>query len=343
MNIVVVENDSNLAIEYVNEMDRLGHTVYVISTPSDENPVYLSQLMEISGEVKIDFILSFGFFSNLSLAANVMKLKYASWLVDGYTMSLFSPALNQEWNFFFTPDHVMEKKLLDMGIKNVYFLPIPMITKEFDTGKAGIFYLQNDGEFDGDSWNSLSNNAKGYIDGQISIMRQETTYRSLYNSFSSKVKEEIDSKFGNDEKRRLSNAQDYFDICYLYDMLKVREYSFYKEICAFKNYSLTDNMAEAETVFAVPNKKSGSMVTEFELDAIASKKLLIASGRTDFSFLGDIYVPSYKDRFEFAEHASYYLSRPKEKEDCVEAIYHAMLAKNTVSLRLEEMLEVINS
>ena len=133
-----------------------------------------------------DFVLSMNYYPIISKACQKARVKYAAWVYDNPSVSLFSYTLINDCNHVFLFDSQMYEMFASQGIKNVYYLPMAAPVSRYqkitvtdkekqkwggDISFVGSLYNEK-GDFYDRIKDKLSDHTRGYLEGVMRAQMQ---------------------------------------------------------------------------------------------------------------------------------------------------------------------------
>lgn len=82
---------------------------------------------------KPSFVFSFNFFPVAAIACRACRTRYVSWVYDSPYILMYSETVKYDTNRLFVFDKAETLKFQEMGIRNVFYLPMPAATAYYDT------------------------------------------------------------------------------------------------------------------------------------------------------------------------------------------------------------------
>ena len=211
--VLFIEWDSmgNLFIQ--KEMENAGLTVVKSKKiERTQDTRYSSELAEeliheIAKEPYL-FVFSFDYFPVVAVACKACKVKYLSWIYDSPYIQLYSDTVRYETNYIFHFDQAEVIKFRNMGIEQIYYLPLSAPVETYDTfdpdrlSAAERDKYTSDVSFVGSlytekkqylykGFDDLTDYSKGYIEGMIAAQRQVYGVNFLEDILIDKVKEDL--------------------------------------------------------------------------------------------------------------------------------------------------------
>jgi len=108
-------------------LDELGHKVYTANMGTHVAGYYAKDSQEIIyaiEEFKIDCVTSYNFSESISYACMKKGVPYISWVYDTPQKELYTHYAFYPCNYIFVFDKVQEHRLKEIGLKNVFFMPL---------------------------------------------------------------------------------------------------------------------------------------------------------------------------------------------------------------------------
>lgn len=296
MNIILFESESGYYPLLIESLDKNDNNIYLLSAPENDNK-YLSDIMEICKEVKVDCISSIGYYRELSLAAGVMGMKYVFYIFDGYDEKVFDNTVINEWNTALVIDKVLYETLLKLNVKTVLYDEICLKKNAEAKKNTGGIYISK-AVTKNDFYNALSAKTKGYLDGFMAVLRQSTAVCEIYASLPKEIRNEIKETAGEKPEWFIESEGLFYDYHFLFPLLSQRELLLYEEILASEGIKTVD-YKDAKYVVSVPERRNGTAPSYFEIQSLLDGKKIIAVERTDYKVIHEKADFSFKDRFDF--------------------------------------------
>lgn len=211
--ILFIEWDSmgNLFIQ--KEMENAGLTVVKSKKiERTQDTRYSSELAEelireIAKEPYL-FVFSFDYFPVVAVACKACKVKYLSWIYDSPYIQLYSDTVRYETNYIFHFDQAEVIKFRNMGIEQIYYLPLSAPVETYDTFDPARLSAAERDKYTSDvsfvgslytekkqylykGFDDLTDYSKGYIEGMIAAQRQVYGVNFLEDILIDKVKEDL--------------------------------------------------------------------------------------------------------------------------------------------------------
>lgn len=195
MKVLYVMWDSFATNDIVEELLNKGYEVdsYWLNRKLDtyDNRIIEQELIQKLSQSEYSFVYSYNFFPVVSIACNVCKVKYASWIYDSPLASLWHCSVVSPYNFIFVFDKTDYWELKSKGIDTVYYLPLAANVRRMDSyvgdkeieevytvpiSFVGSLYSEN--RFSSyKEISKLNDYNKGYVDGLVQA--QKKVYGSL--------------------------------------------------------------------------------------------------------------------------------------------------------------------
>lgn len=162
----------------IKALEKLGHTVVWYNRKIENHILDEPFIRDLAVKLAtdgIDVVISFNFFSQVSLACQAMKKIYLSWIYSCPHYYMETGAAYYEGNFFFVFDRNYANYFIQKGFPNVYHLPLAVDPEVFehtepldrrygyDVSFVGSLYANEKNYFD--QIMGLSDFWKGYVDG----------------------------------------------------------------------------------------------------------------------------------------------------------------------------------
>ncbi|MDY5807931.1 MAG: DUF3880 domain-containing protein [Lachnospira sp.] len=165
----------------VLSLEDMGHTVKVVDYKFSDyfkDANFVNSFEKELFKDNYDCIISIDFIPLISKIALRNKIKYISWIVDSPNLSLYCLMVFNPYNYIFHFDSREANILKNMGVSNIYYMPIGVNDKRLSTLLGGYTrsYI-NDISFMGNMYNEkfnefdtivgMSEYEKGFLEGII--------------------------------------------------------------------------------------------------------------------------------------------------------------------------------
>ncbi|MBE5857623.1 MAG: hypothetical protein E7296_08705 [Lachnospiraceae bacterium] len=209
MNILIIEENSNIMKMVEERLVGDGHNVLNMEPPAAMNEAYLTRLLSVVNEEEIQFIFSIGFYPQISLACGVMGLSYISWILD-ITSDSYDYSVANKWNEVYVADRNLYNDLIRRGLTNIYYLPLARtINSETAEKEKMISEPQKDiliwTKLADDTTNisavmdELYDSTKGYIDAMVEQRKSDLYSWTLYEAFPDYIRNDIEKNYPLEE------------------------------------------------------------------------------------------------------------------------------------------------
>lgn len=119
----------------IKALEKLGHTVVRYNRKIENHILDEPFIRDLAVKLAtdgIDVVISFNFFSQVSLACQAMKKIYLSWIYSCPHYYMETGAAYYEGNFFFVFDRNYANYFIQKGFPNVYHLPLAVDPEVFE-------------------------------------------------------------------------------------------------------------------------------------------------------------------------------------------------------------------
>ena len=180
MKILYYSWDEVTELDILDVFNRKGYTIEVDKTPINDklNDIEFAEafLKKLEGD-SFDCIFSFNFYPIISKVANAAGIKYVSWSFDSPCMTLYTEAIFNSCNYIFVFDNNDALRLKNMGVENVFHMPLAVNTNklklllgtdiqntnhQYDISFVGKTYCDNTNFYD--NIQNMPDYYKGYFD-----------------------------------------------------------------------------------------------------------------------------------------------------------------------------------
>lgn len=137
MKILFLEWNSYGNEDFIFYLKQDGHEVHVypfaVNDNPNFNPAVSDPLRAHLQENAYDFVFSFNYYPTAAIAAYHSNTKYASWTYDSPYVLLYSHTIGLPTNYVFVFDKEDCRSLWQLGLTNVYYLPLAANTNRYQT------------------------------------------------------------------------------------------------------------------------------------------------------------------------------------------------------------------
>lgn len=209
-NILIYRWGSLSEPSVLDELRRLGYPVFEFSEEIRDyhaDSVFAERLIQRIHKEKIQAVFSFDYFPLIAMICDVNQLPYVSWIYDCPLHTLNSRSILLESNYIFCFDRVYTDRLLSLGAKHCFHLPLafnselvktlernlldPVKQYECDISFVGSFYNEDKNRF---KKAVLTDYAKGFTDGLISAQQRVYGYNFLKECLDETIVHEVAEK-----------------------------------------------------------------------------------------------------------------------------------------------------
>lgn len=122
----------------IREFKRQGYEMVIFPFPRETEDVRSSaelteKLTHFILKEKPSFVFSFNFFPVAAIACKACRTRYVSWVYDSPYILMYSETVKLDTNRVFVFDRAECLKFQEMGIRNVFYLPMAAATDYYDT------------------------------------------------------------------------------------------------------------------------------------------------------------------------------------------------------------------
>lgn len=269
MKIIYVKNNSILNQEIEKAfMDLNCNLIYHYAPLSEDinDSSYLQSFLEMVKKHAPVFVFSPTFYPILSLACGVLKIPYIVWLTEGYNKNYYSTFIRNEWNCIFAADSAVYKDLRNLGVENIFFLPLgaPEFEESLlnitdkgeyraDVSLIGNILAREDFIYNPISMSSpLKDATKGYLEGCIACQHQFHGMESICSNLPGYIWEDLSKAYPPELENTLLNAQKYY------------EYNFFNPMITYADREMRINCYTMEDRYQKINVYSKKSSCEFE-------------------------------------------------------------------------------
>lgn len=237
MKILYIKNNFFLSEDIEEAFFRLNCSLIYHLAPTDKeenNAVYLSSFLSVVKENSPAFVFSQNFYPFISLACGVLGIAYVAWLTEGYQRDYYSPTIRNEWNYIFAADSAVYKDLQNLGVKNVFFLPLgaPYMDKDVeinskeeerfsaDVSMIGTILAREEFIYNPISLSSpLKDATKGYLEGCIACQYQFHGMQPICSNIPAYIWDDLVSAYPPELDNTLLTAQKYYEYTFFNSLI----------------------------------------------------------------------------------------------------------------------------
>lgn len=188
MKILYFSWGENSCEDAISTFISMGHTVSrmrAILQNYLHQPAVSAALEKEFHKTNYDIVFSFNYIPVISQAAQANHVKYVSWVYDCPNWTLYSPTLQNEYNYIFLFDRNMAETASMLGAKHAFHLPLACNTKRIAkqlhfTANITPAYYDNDISFVGSLYERnhynrihfLPPNLRGYLEGMMAAQKK---------------------------------------------------------------------------------------------------------------------------------------------------------------------------
>ena len=335
-----------------------------------------SELTKKLRETTPDAVFSFNYFPLVSNVCKHENLPYLSWIYDSPYVLLYSYTAINPCNAIYVFDKALCREFNDAGIKTVHYLPMAANTERLDAfGFPEPLYdvsfvgsLYNEAHNFYDRMESLSDYAKGYLEGLMHAQMHVQGYNFIQESLSPIMEElyralpmepnpdgvetreylyaqyVVNRKLTGMERLRLLRAitkrhtLDLFTLDPAFSLPNLR------------NHGTTDYYAEMPRVFkksrinlniSLRSIKSGIPLRAF--DIMGAGGFLLSNYQEDFleNFTPGVDFEYYESESDLLQKLDYYLSHEEERAAIAKNGHDKVASAHTYRDRVREMLSAV--
>ncbi len=121
--ILYVATNEIPLLDLPKRLDEMGYCVYQASLNigvEKYNESACKRLESVISELTPDYVITYDFVESVSRAAFLKNVPYISWVYDSPQKELYSKDATNPCNYIFVFDEIQRRRLLDIGLKNVY-------------------------------------------------------------------------------------------------------------------------------------------------------------------------------------------------------------------------------
>lgn len=252
--------------------DELGLEVSFFEVPDAFDETSLAVFISNIRENCVSAVFSIGYYPQVSLACNVLGMRYISWITELDDNSYYDYSIKNECNKIYMVDSRLSAELSPLN-NNIQYLPLAMDNDIYEKTSIDCHTdsAYTDSDYQGDIivWTKmegdvtsifdimplLKDSSKGYIDSITEQWKSDLIMSSVYACLASYVKEDIESCYPN-ESVNLESEASVYDRKYFFKCIDgYIAYSYINELLAPWHNSVTlslvtDNNIEDVKAFA---------------------------------------------------------------------------------------------
>lgn len=185
MNILFYRWNSNCEPLVLKALEKIADNIVICNKSCQDYNMDLELIQELLTKIhkeKVDFVFSLNFYPTIAQACEVANVIYISWTFDSPALPLYSKASLLKCNRLFIFDKSEYEKLLSLGRKNLWHMPLassPDYFSEFIEEKSEYDYsvsfvgsLYTNNQYDKYFQESDDSYLNGYCQGIMSAQKQ---------------------------------------------------------------------------------------------------------------------------------------------------------------------------
>lgn len=161
--ILYVETVEIGLLDIPRTLDELGYSVYKASLAiqaQEYDEAAKERLLDAIKDVNADYVITYDFVESASEACYLSNIPYIAWVYDAPQKELYSQYAQFDSNYIFVFDSAQRQRLLDIGIKNVFYSPLAIHAKKVEIALTkGLKSAECDISFVGQLYKNDSNYA----------------------------------------------------------------------------------------------------------------------------------------------------------------------------------------
>lgn len=335
-----------------------------------------SELTKKLHETTPDAVFSFNYFPLVSNVCKRENLPYLSWIYDSPYVLLYSYTAINPCNAIYVFDKALCREFNDAGIKTVHYLPMAANTERLDAfGFPEPLYdvsfvgsLYNEAHNFYERMESLSDYAKGYLEGLMHAQMHVQGYNFIQESLSP-IMEELYQALPMEPNPDGVETREYLYAQYVVNrkltgmerlhllraITKRHTLDLFTLDPAFslpnlRNHGTTDYYAEMPRVFkksrinlniSLRSIKSGIPLRAF--DIMGAGGFLLSNYQEDFleNFTPGVDFEYYESESDLLQKLDYYLSHEEERAAVAKNGHDKVASAHTYRDRVREMLSAV--
>lgn len=340
---------------------------------------YMSDIINIVNDNRIDILFSVGYIEQYSLLCGVLKLEYIAWISDNDNGSAYSYTIRNEWNHIYTANKVLMSRLSGLGIENMRFLPLCYASSisdaSDDSNNAGNvqedIVLWTDAVRSDISMNTavnaLKDSTKGYLDAYIKARRADINLESVYSALPEYIAGDIKDTIEFEQSSFFGFA-DYCDYCVFYPILdKTVAYIYFhmlisnkvvdrvsfamedilpytnKELVRIEKSEIVDGeykeLDKYKIVVYFPKFVDEGIIPEDLWNIMMRGSFVLCAANIDLSPLGNDAPETFKNVRELEMKARYYLDNDEERKKRAMAVRTKVRELGSYEKRIADIID----
>lgn len=126
----------SFGVEDIKEtFEKLGHSVLLYKNEPKNyriDPKYKSEIKKYIRENSVDAVFTSNFYPVISDGCNDIKIPYLSWCYDSPLILTYSKSVFNKVNRIFIFDSLMVQELRNLGVENVWYMPMAVNEKRLE-------------------------------------------------------------------------------------------------------------------------------------------------------------------------------------------------------------------
>ncbi|MGN0348699.1 MAG: DUF3880 domain-containing protein [Roseburia sp.] len=365
---------------------RLGHRVDNLEQELgsyDVSPEFEWVLEQKIRENCYDWVFTVNYFAIISNVCQRLGVKYVSWTCDNPLISMYHESVYNSCNYIFTFDRTNYLEFSQMGVQNIWHLPLAVDTERIDavlsqSTDTGIY--QGDVSFVGSLYernsydklkNKLSDYLRGYFDAVMEAQLNISGANMVEPMMTTDILEQLQKYFKLEKSEgSFSDLGLIFETTVLgFKIAEVErrraliELSKYYNVNVFSNSDTRDllrirycgsvdywsqmpkvfHASKINLNFTIPNIKSGIPLRVW--DVIGARGFLLTNYQAE--------IPAYFQEGEdlvcfdgisdLREKIKYYLANEEERLRIAENGYRKVKEKHSYLQRIQHMIEIVET
>ncbi|MDD6056918.1 MAG: DUF3880 domain-containing protein [Clostridiales bacterium] len=365
---------------------RLGHRVDNLEQELgsyDVSPEFERVLEQKIRENCYDWVFTVNYFAIISNVCQRLGVKYVSWTCDNPLISMYHESVYNSCNYIFTFDRTNYLEFSQMGVQNIWHLPLAVDTERIDavlsqSTDTGIY--QGDVSFVGSLYernsydklkNKLSDYLRGYFDAVMEAQLNISGANMVEPMMTTDILEQLQKYFKLEKSEgSFSDLGLIFETTVLgFKIAEVErrraliELSKYYNVNVFSNSDTRDllrirycgsvdywsqmpkvfHASKINLNFTIPNIKSGIPLRVW--DVLGARGFLLTNYQAE--------IPAYFQEGEdlvcfdgisdLREKIKYYLTNEEERLRIAENGYRKVKEKHSYLQRIQHMIEIVET
>ncbi len=196
MKLLIINNDSRLAAKIYSIIEE-EYTLTYYDPPEIFDESSLAEFVNIRVNAGITHVFSVDYFPQISLACEVLGIKYISWIIDIQRITYYDYSIGNKCNVLYVSEYKLAEELSEHALE-VHYLPMADVlegsTAIADKHENDVLIwadIIGDTISISESMQELKDSTKGYIDGVIEQSKNNLSGESIYSKLPAYVRDDL--------------------------------------------------------------------------------------------------------------------------------------------------------